>query len=71
MAPIFFISKQARSNFTREAGVLNSSGKILGVHTKRRKSAIVVKFEYLNNVKCYTKYGLLHFHRKLAMSTTI
>ena len=43
---------------------------IIGVRTKRLNSPKVLKVEYLKNVKCYTKYDLLHFHRKLLMSTT-
>ena len=31
-----------------------------GLCTKRRKSPKVLKVEYYKNVKCYTKYDLLH-----------
>ena len=51
--------------------LLRSKRRENGVRTKHRKSPIVVNVEYLNNVKCYTKYGILHLQRKLAMSTTI
>ena len=44
---------------------------IYGVRTKRRKSSKTLKVEYLINEYCFTKYGLLHFLRKWAMSTTI